>query len=155
MTRLTATAVTVPSTPTSSSRKKYDTAIPVILRPLVRAYLLGYASAVGPRLLTLLLQHLTRWKRGSAKRLSPKGEGEGEKQSHQRKEDPFLQSLRHILRGGLDPRRFPTFCAAIVGGSTLLQVSSCYPLSFWPTSTTAPYSLSEMDTCSRATSRLR
>ncbi|EKD21391.1 integral membrane protein [Drepanopeziza brunnea f. sp. 'multigermtubi' MB_m1] len=35
--------------------------------------------------------------------------------------DYFLSSLLHILRGGLELQRFPTFCAAIVGGSTLLE----------------------------------
>jgi hypothetical protein len=32
-------------------------------------------------------------------------------------------SLEHILRTGLDWRRFPTFCAVLVGGSSLLEVS--------------------------------
>jgi hypothetical protein len=93
------------------ARGRWDDKIP--LRPLVRAYLLVYASAVAPRVLTLLLQHLTRWKH--AKKLH-------RRQKKQQNDDSFLESLERILRGGLDPRRFPTFCAALVGGSTLLEV---------------------------------
>ena len=79
------------------------------MRPLVRAYLLGYASAVGPRLLTLLLQQVMRRKQ--------KGNDDGPTQKS------FADSLLHVLRGGLDWQRFPTFCAVLVGGSTLLEVS--------------------------------
>ncbi|OLN92113.1 hypothetical protein CCHL11_01520 [Colletotrichum chlorophyti] len=42
-------------------------AIPPILRPLLRAYLLGYASAVAPRILTLLMQYVTKKRRKTAK----------------------------------------------------------------------------------------
>ncbi|KAK0626093.1 integral membrane protein [Immersiella caudata] len=94
------------------ARGRWDDKIPPALRPLVRAYLLGYASAVAPRVLTLLLQHPTRWKH--AKKLQ-------QRQKTQQNDDSFLDSLGRILRGGLDPRRFPTFCAALVGGSTLLE----------------------------------
>uniref|UniRef100_A0A0D2XVK0 Uncharacterized protein n=1 Tax=Fusarium oxysporum (strain Fo5176) TaxID=660025 RepID=A0A0D2XVK0_FUSOF len=45
--------------------------IPEILRPLIRAYLLGYASAVAPRLLTLVLQHVAKRKRKLASQLAP------------------------------------------------------------------------------------
>jgi hypothetical protein len=85
--------------------------IPPALRPLVRAYLLGYASAVLPRLLTLVLQHLSNRKRKTPKYALP-----------ERDENTFLESAKHVLKTGLDPCRFPTFCAALVGGSTLLQV---------------------------------
>ncbi|KAL6809065.1 hypothetical protein GGI42DRAFT_229848 [Trichoderma sp. SZMC 28013] len=84
--------------------------LPAALRPLVRAYLLGYASAVAPRLLTLMLQFISK-KRKSAKRYL----------SSDKDERSFKDSAFRILRTGLDPRRFPTFCAALVGGSTLLQ----------------------------------
>ncbi|KAH9883953.1 integral membrane protein [Xylariomycetidae sp. FL2044] len=81
-----------------------ESIIPPVLRPMVRAYVLGYASAVAPRVLTLVLQHVTRRRR--------KGD-----EPH----DPFVVSLQRILRGGLDVQRFPTFCAALVGGTTILE----------------------------------
>ncbi|KAL7944438.1 hypothetical protein V8C42DRAFT_326772 [Trichoderma barbatum] len=84
--------------------------LPAALRPLVRAYLLGYASAVAPRLLTLMLQFISKKRRSAKKYLSS-----------DRDERSFKDSAFRILRTGLDPRRFPTFCAALVGGSTLLQ----------------------------------
>ncbi|KAM0516699.1 hypothetical protein ACHAPE_005333 [Trichoderma viride] len=84
--------------------------LPAPLRPLVRAYLLGYASAVAPRLLTLILQFISRRRKSARKYLSA-----------DKDERSFRDSAFRILRTGLDPRRFPTFCAALVGGSTLLQ----------------------------------
>ncbi|KAF7559710.1 hypothetical protein G7046_g4420 [Stylonectria norvegica] len=81
--------------------------VPEILRPLIRAYLLGYASTIAPRLLTLLLQHVARRRR---KCISP-----------ERDNRTFVQSATHILKTGLQCQRFPTFCAVLVGGSTLLQ----------------------------------
>jgi hypothetical protein len=85
--------------------------LPAALRPLVRAYLLGYASAVAPRLLTLMLQFISKRRKSKKKYLSA-----------DRDERSFKDSAFRILRTGLDPRRFPTFCAALVGGSTMLQV---------------------------------
>ncbi|GFP54113.1 hypothetical protein ACSS6W_001774 [Trichoderma asperelloides] len=84
--------------------------LPAPLRPLVRAYLLGYASAVAPRLLTLILQFISKKRKSTKKYLSA-----------DKDERSFKDSAFRILRTGLDPRRFPTFCAALVGGSTLLQ----------------------------------
>ncbi|KAK2591206.1 hypothetical protein QQS21_011114 [Conoideocrella luteorostrata] len=84
--------------------------IPTALRPLVRAYVLGYASAVLPRLLTLVLQHLSNRKRKTPNYALP-----------ERDENTFLESCKHVLKTGTDLRRFPTFCAVLVGGSTLLQ----------------------------------
>jgi len=78
--------------------------VPALLRPLIRAYLFGYASSTVPRLLTLFLTHLRKNRR--------KGSGEGK---------AFWPSLRHTLHVGLDWQRFPTFCATLVAGSTLLQ----------------------------------
>lgn len=83
--------------------------IPPVLRPIVRAYLFGYVSAVGPRILTLILQRLTRRKR---RRLS---------QGHDTDTSTFRQSALYILNTGFDVKRFPTFCAVLAGGSTLLQ----------------------------------
>ena len=57
--RLGTTNRLIPGKPTP-----WDHAFPPVLRPLVRAYLLGYASTVAPRLLTLVLQHLTRRRKG-------------------------------------------------------------------------------------------
>ncbi|KAI4869068.1 hypothetical protein F4820DRAFT_61412 [Hypoxylon rubiginosum] len=95
-----------------TGRRKLDASIPPLLRPLIRAYVLGYASAVAPRLLTLVLQHVTR-RRGR----TDKG-AVTVAQPH----DSFIASLQRILRGGLDLQRFPTFCAVLVGGTTLLEV---------------------------------
>jgi hypothetical protein len=74
---------------------------------------LGYASSVAPRLLTLLLQAVTRARRrASGPAASPK------------KDVDLLASLRHIILTGFEWQRFPTFCAVLVGGSTLLEVSA-------------------------------
>ena len=77
-----------------------------LLRPLMRAYVLGYASSTTPRLLTLLVALVTRQSK----------DGEDRKFQH------ALFSAYRILRGGLELQRFPTFCAALVGGTSLLQV---------------------------------
>ncbi|KAK1986695.1 integral membrane protein [Colletotrichum cereale] len=81
--------------------------IPPILRPLLRAYLLGYASAVAPRILTLLMQYITKKRRKGS---TENGQCDG-----------FVAMFRRIVLAGLDPQRFPTFCAVLVGGSTLLE----------------------------------
>ena len=80
-------------------------AIPLRIRPLIRAYVLGYASSTAPRLLTLLLTHLSRRR----------------KNIDENPDDCFFPSLLRILKGGLEWQRFPTFCAALVGGSSLLE----------------------------------
>ncbi|KAG6000803.1 hypothetical protein E4U43_001498 [Claviceps pusilla] len=101
--------------PTSSSSFPPLHSIPPALRPLVRAYLLGYASAVLPRLLTLVLQHLSHRKRTPQDYAPPP--------SPQHRDDKNLSaSCKHVLKTALHPCRFPTFCAALVGGSTLLQI---------------------------------
>jgi hypothetical protein len=82
---------------------------------VVRAYLLGYASAVGPRLLTLLLQHVARRRRNETKSTSTARSAPPE--------ESYPAGLQRILRGGLDWQRFPTFCAVLVGGTTLLEAS--------------------------------
>ncbi|KAG6002652.1 hypothetical protein E4U21_002912 [Claviceps maximensis] len=87
--------------------------IPPALRPLVRAYLLGYASAVLPRLLTLVLQHLSH-RKGKRPDYAPPP-------PQHRHDKTFSASCKHVLKTALHPCRFPTFCAALVGGSTLLQ----------------------------------
>lgn len=95
----------------AAGRARWYERVPPPLRPLLRAYVLGYASAVVPRLLTLVLQQASKRKTkgNDAARPPPAHES-------------FVGSLRRILREGLDLRRFPTFCAAVVGGSTLLEV---------------------------------
>ncbi|KAK8077545.1 integral membrane protein- variant [Apiospora saccharicola] len=92
---------------------KWDRSIPPHMRPLVRAYALGYASAVVPRLFTLVLQQVTTRKK------SRSGPDNGALQPP--RESPVV-SLQRILRAGLDPQRFPAFCATLVGGSTLLEI---------------------------------
>ncbi|KAM0277914.1 hypothetical protein ACHAQH_005457 [Verticillium albo-atrum] len=84
---------------------------PPLLRPLVRAYLLGYASSVAPRLLTILLQHVSRVGRKRS----------GTSADAQKEHESFLSSLRHIVLTGFELRRFPAFCALLAGGSTLLE----------------------------------
>lgn len=85
-----------------------------ILLPLVRAYALGYASSTTPRLLTLLVTLVT----GQSK--------DGEDRKFQR----ALFSACRILRGGLELQRFPTFCAALIGGTDLLKVCRSLGSSF-------------------------
>lgn len=84
-----------------------------LLRPLVKAYVLGYASSTTPRLLTLFVSLVTK---------SSKDGGE-------RKLERALFGVYGILRGGFEWQRFPTFCAALIGGASLLQVrpSITYP----------------------------
>ncbi|KAI9055549.1 hypothetical protein LZ554_000496 [Drepanopeziza brunnea f. sp. 'monogermtubi'] len=89
-----------------SRSKALEEKIPLLLRPVIRAYVLGYASSTAPRVLTLLLTQLSRKR----------------KNINEKPHDYFFSSLLRILRGGLELQRFPTFCAAIVGGSTLLEV---------------------------------
>lgn len=84
--------------------KGLESRISPLLRPLVRAYLLGYVSSVAPRLFTLVSKHVIRLKRGK------------------KQQDDFVESFINILRGGMDWQRFPTFCAVLAGGSTLLEV---------------------------------
>lgn len=84
--------------------------IPPPLRPLSRAFILGYAFSVTPRLLTTLLQFVSRLRQRRAA-------------SNQKDGDNLSTSLKRILKTGFDWRRFPTFCAVLVGGSTLLEVS--------------------------------
>lgn len=89
-----------------------ERSIPPVLRPLVRAYVLGYASSTVPRLLALLLAHLTRRRKSQS----------------QKKQDGLLASAGSILLKGLDPQRFPAFCAVLIGGSTLLEARDDIPL---------------------------
>ncbi len=117
--RITASPPSVSSLTRMTSRvsnvpRRWDSGIPPLLRPLLRAYILGYASAVGPRLLTLFLQHLTKRRQKAA--ASPNTDRQPQNG------EPFSHALRRILAGGLDWQRFPTFCAVIVGGTTLLEV---------------------------------
>ena len=76
-----------------------------LLRPLVKAYILGYASSTGPRVLTLLATLVTK--------KSKDGERDFQR---------ALLGIYRILRGGLEWQRFPTFCASLIGGTGLLQV---------------------------------
>lgn len=93
------------STSTLKGWKRAEGRIPPLLRPLVRAYLLGFVSSVAPRLFTLVSKHVIRLKAGK------------------KQQDDFVESFINILRGGMDWQRFPTFCAVLAGGSTLLEVS--------------------------------
>jgi hypothetical protein len=108
--------------PRSPRNTSIEHALPPAFRPVFRAYILGYVSSTGPRLLTLILTHLSRRR----------------KNIDEQPDDSFFLSLFRILKGGLEFQRFPTFCAALVGGSTLLQVDTNYlliytwRLTLWP-----------------------
>src|ERR1044071_4678442 len=95
----------VKSSTRSAPRRKWDDGIPLVLRPLVRAYLLGYASAVAPRLLTLLLQLLTRLKHGGTGRKHTTAattqdaeKARGHRRLRQGGDGSLLASLQRILR---------------------------------------------------------
>ncbi|KAJ9149457.1 Integral membrane protein [Pleurostoma richardsiae] len=107
-----APATIIASRPEKRRQRVWTRGIPPLLRPLIRAYLLGYASAVAPKLLTLVIQHLTRKHKGNHAANGTKFKDEVS----------FQESARRILVAGLDWRRFPTFCATMIGGSTLLEV---------------------------------
>lgn len=96
----------------AAARSAASFAVPPALRPVLRAYALGYASAVAPRLLTLAVQHILKLRRNSSNLLPADPEDE----------PTLLAGVRHILRSGFDPRRFPTFCAVLVAGTSLLHV---------------------------------
>lgn len=85
-----------------------------LVRPLVKAYVLGYASSTTPRLVTLLVTLVTRQSK------------DGEDRKFQR----ALFSAYRILRGGLELQRFPTFCASLIGGTSLLQVRRSFSFSY-------------------------
>lgn len=95
---------------------RWDRSVPPQLRPIVRAYLLGYGFTVGPRVLTLVVYHLSNLVRGSKRGANDDAAARG-------KPRPSLgEALIKILKAGLEVNRFATFSAAIVGGSTLLEV---------------------------------
>ncbi|KAK6200801.1 hypothetical protein LQW54_009534 [Pestalotiopsis sp. IQ-011] len=94
----------------STVRQRWDKDVPALLRPLVRAYILGYATTITPRLITLVLRHYATTKK-------QKQAGGAASPSQPALSAPLL----HILRGGLELQRFPTFCALLVGGSSLLE----------------------------------
>ncbi|KAH6640716.1 integral membrane protein [Chaetomium tenue] len=105
---------------TLSSRRRWDSGIAPILQPLVRAYLFGYAYAIGPRLLTLLLQHAARYRRRN-KQTTTTHEPQTKTQQIQ-SDESFLAALRRIFLAPLDKQSFPTFCAALIGGTTILEL---------------------------------
>lgn len=84
----------------------------------MRAYLLGYGFTVGPRVVSLLMHHLASLVRGH----SPENATVASIPSRKKLPLPLLEALTKTLKAGLEVHRFATFCAALVGGSTLLQV---------------------------------
>jgi hypothetical protein len=121
----------------STVPRRWDRSIPPVLRPAVRAWLLGYASAVGPRLLTLLLHHIAQARRrrrlakatnqdaGHDDKDKDKDKDNSGANSHHNICTPsFMDELRRILGSAFGWHRLPAFCAALVGGSTLLEVSA-------------------------------
>ena len=72
---------------------------PSLLKPILRAYLFAHASSTGPRLLNLLVNtrsNHSNWRQ-------------------------TLTSIHEILLSSLDFNRFPSFCAALVGGYTTFR----------------------------------
>lgn len=118
----------------SSTRQRWDKDVPALLRPLVRAYILGYATTVTPRLITLVLRQYVTTKKARKARGTSSGAdavSSGSDSSSSSLQQPALSTpLLHILRGGLELQRFPTFCALLVGGSSLLEVSETILSSF-------------------------
>ncbi|OAA55933.1 integral membrane protein [Niveomyces insectorum RCEF 264] len=112
--------------PRHGRRTGWDRAVPPALRPLVRAYLLGYASSVAPRLLTVLLTYCTAHRRRRRRRRLGDVPDDPDKTAPGDPDKASLAwaraSVLRILRSGLEWQRFPTFCAALVGGSTLLEI---------------------------------
>ncbi|KAG6360530.1 hypothetical protein INS49_011592 [Diaporthe citri] len=96
-----------------SGSARWDRSVPPLFRPVLRAYLLGYAFSVGPRLLALVLHHALKLARRRHKAADGLAENKPEPQ--------LLESLTKTVRAGLEWQRFPTFCAALVGGSTLVE----------------------------------
>lgn len=92
--------------PVSHRTKLYSAQLQLLLRPLIKAYVLGYASSTTPQLLTVLVSLITRKPRA----------GEDSRLKH------AAIRLYEILRNSLHIQRFPAFCAAIIGGATLLKV---------------------------------
>lgn len=86
---------------------------PASLRPVVRAYLLGYGAIVVPQILGLILK--------SVKRLG-KAKDDGSHGKRRRPKQPLLRHLVRILIAGLNPQRVPTFCALLAAGCSLFQV---------------------------------
>lgn len=80
-----------------SSRLEHVT-LPPSLRPLIRAYALGYITVTGPRLF------------GFLRVLSRRDVSLAEK----------LNLLYKIIKTSAEPNRFPTACAITVGGATVL-----------------------------------
>lgn len=84
--------------------KALDRTVVHILRPLARAYILGYASSISPRLLGLLLSAING------------------KKSPKYGQTSAFKSVLQILRGGLELQRFPTFCATLVGSYSFFRI---------------------------------
>lgn len=87
-----------------------EASIPALLKPAVRAYVLGYASSTAPRLLTLLVTHIGRRRRKDR-------DLDGDESDR----ESLVTSAVKILKGGLEWQRFATFCGLLVGGTTFLQ----------------------------------
>ncbi|KAJ5729434.1 uncharacterized protein N7483_003942 [Penicillium malachiteum] len=79
-----------------------------ILKPIIRAYALGYLSSITPKIVSYT-RHLRD------KDLSTKEK---------------LQELAQVLAGPLRLSGFPTFCGALIGGSTILP-TLLYQLYAW------------------------
>ncbi|PHH53916.1 hypothetical protein CFIMG_002831RAa [Ceratocystis fimbriata CBS 114723] len=106
------------TTPTATkslvSRTIALSAVPPRLRPLLRAFLLGYVSTVGPQIFNLIFKTVMRVRRCRKENKNGKQEPTTDLQS-------LIDSIKQAAMGGLCFRDFPVFCAIVVGGSSLLE----------------------------------
>lgn len=91
------------------------------LRPLVRAWILGSLWTVGPRVCSLALRHVVAGQKPDSPNHDDDVAGMNglSPTSNSRR---FLKELATVLKDGCLSNRFPTFCAILVGGSSLLEV---------------------------------
>ena len=103
---------------------QWDSAVPPILRPAVRAFLLGYTYNVAPRVASIVIRFVVRQLResgvGGLAAPGPKPTTAAADFAQQARK--LLRSLVAVLRGGFDLHRLPMFCGALVGVGTLIQV---------------------------------
>jgi len=88
----------------------------VILHPVVKAYLLGLAYYIFPRLLAILVSIVKRHREAAPG--APAADLEAKAQK-----DPAIlkERILRLLRSSVESHRFPAFCGATVAGSWVLE----------------------------------
>lgn len=99
---------------------RWDSRVHSLLRPALRAWLLGYGFSVGPRIFSLLVHHLLK----ALRRQKPRGQDDdaGDAAAAKKAQTSLFEALAKTLKAGTELNRFPAFCGSLVGGSTLLEV---------------------------------